>query len=87
MQNFVNKEDVQQFGSDIRYIHSNADNGKAKVESGLVYGSLAYWLFYLIPLLIAVVLLIIFRKQIRDNSDITRVRIIARVDLIGYITS
>lgn len=74
VQNFVNKEDVQQFGSDIRYIHSNADNGKAKVESGLVYGSLAYWLFYLIPLLIAVVLLIIFRKQIRENADINLVR-------------
>lgn len=74
VQNFVNKEDVQQFGSDIRYIHSNADNGKAKVESGLVYGSLAYWLFYLIPLLIAIVLLIIFRKQIRENADINLVR-------------
>lgn len=74
VQHFVNKEDVQQFGSDIRYIHTNAESGKLKVESSLVFGSFKYWLFYIIPLLIAVVLLIIFRKQIRENADITRVR-------------
>ena len=74
VQNFVNKEDVQQFGSDIRYIHSNAESGKVKGESGIVFGSLSYWLFYIIPLLIAIVLLIVFRKQIKENADITRVR-------------
>ena len=75
VQNFVNKEDVQQFGSDIRYIHSNSASGlTSNSASGLTYGTLTYWLCYIIPLLIAIVLLVIFRKQIRENADITRVR-------------
>ena len=32
------------------------------------------WLWYVIPLLIAVVLLIVLRKQIREAADITRIR-------------
>ena len=75
VQNFVNKEDVQQFGSDIRYIHSNSASGlTSNSASGLTYGTLTYWLCYIIPLLVAIVLLIVFRKQIRENADITRVR-------------
>ena len=74
VQNFVNKEDVQQFGSDIRYIHTNTDKTRTKAESGLVFGSLTYWMCYLIPLLLAIVLLIVFHKKIRENADLTRVR-------------
>ena len=74
VQNFVNKEDVQQFGSDIRYIHSSEHLGVSYRPAKLVFGSLRYWLYYLIPLLIAIVLLVVFRKQIRENADITRVR-------------
>ena len=74
VQNYVNKEDVKQFGSDIRYIHNNVESGKVKGESKLVFGSLTYWLCYLIPLVIAIVLLIVFRKRIKENADITRVR-------------
>ncbi len=74
VQNYVNKEDVQQFGSDIRYIHSNDESGKTPDKSALVFGSLGYWLCYLIPLLIATLLLIVFRQKIRENADITRMR-------------
>ena len=76
VQNYVNKEDVKQFGSDIRYIHvSNSDSGltgedgltakRSNSVSGLTFGSLAFWLCYLIPFVIAVVLLIVFRKRIK----------------------
>ena len=74
VQNFVNKEDVQQFGSDIRYIHTKGEGLKVKGESKIAFGSLTFWMMYLIPLLIAIVLLVVFRKQIRENADITRVR-------------
>lgn len=74
VQNFVNKEDVQQFGSDIRYIHSSEHSGINYQPAKLVFGSLTYWLYYLIPLLIAIVLLVVFRKQIKENADLTRVR-------------
>ena len=40
----------------------------------LSFGSLAFWLCYVIPSLLAAILLCIFRKQIKENADITRVR-------------
>ena len=77
VQNFVNKEDVKQFGSDIRYIHVNEANSNqqsAISNSKISYGNFAFWLLYLIPFCVAAVLLIIFRKRIKENADITRVR-------------
>ena len=74
VQNFVNKEDVKQFGSDIRYIHSNGEGREVQGESWLVYGSLSFWLLYLIPFCIAAILLVVFRKRIKENADVTRVR-------------
>ena len=38
------------------------------------YGSLEFWLCYFIPLGIAFLLLIILRKRIKENADLTRVR-------------
>jgi hypothetical protein len=71
--NFVNKEDIKQLGNDIRYIHT-ADEPQAYVAPQLRYGSLFFWLCYLIPLLISVVLFVIFRKKIQENADIALVR-------------
>lgn len=77
VQNYVNKEDVKQFGTDIRYIHVNAPTKNTKPlaqTKHIIFGSLAFWLCYLIPLCLAVILLIIFRKQIKENADAVRVR-------------
>jgi hypothetical protein len=74
VQNYVNKEDVKQFGSDIRYIHVNDNIDKTPHKTLLVYGSLEYWLCFIIPFCIATLLLILFRKRIKENADITRVR-------------
>ncbi|MBO4666426.1 MAG: protein BatD [Paludibacteraceae bacterium] len=74
VQNYVNKEDVKQFGTDIRYIHTKVESGKSKAESWLEFGSLDYWLCYLVPFCLAIVLLIVFRKQIKENADAARVR-------------
>lgn len=71
--NFVNKEDIQQLGSDIRYIYT-ADEPEAYTQPKLRYGSLLYWLCYIIPLLISMVLFVVFRKKIQENADITKVR-------------
>ena len=74
--NYVNKEDIKQLGEDIRYI-STAPLPATRTQSvgaRLTFGSWQFWLCYLIPLLLAAVLFIIFRKQIRENADITRVR-------------
>lgn len=78
VQNFVNKEDITQFGSDIRYIHTNSSLSEASSFSAasplITFGSLEYWLCYLIPFVLAVILLVIFRKQIKENADAARVR-------------
>lgn len=68
----VNKEDIKQLGTDIRYIHSQAlptsHQSKLNGFSGL------WWLAYVLPLLMAAVLFILFRKQISENADETHVR-------------
>ncbi|MBR5854912.1 MAG: protein BatD [Paludibacteraceae bacterium] len=72
--NFVQKENIQQFGSDIRYIYTS-DQPKFLVRRGqIAFGSLVFWSWYGVPTLIAAILFFIFRKQIKENADITRVR-------------
>ena len=73
--NFVQKEDIQQLGSDIRYIHSDIQYPIANIRhTSIAFGSLAFWLCYLVPALLAALLFVSFRKQIKENADITRVR-------------
>lgn len=68
---FANKEDIKQLGSDIRYIHTG-NLTPAKTDQGGI--NAFWWLWYLIPLLIATLLFVIFRKQIRENADVTKMR-------------
>ncbi len=71
--NYVNKEDIRQLGSDIRYIVTDPKQHHTR-SSFISFGSLVYWLCYLVPLLIAILLFIIFRRQIRENADIRKVK-------------
>ena len=70
--NYTNKEDVHQIAKDIRYIYT----GKIKLHSEETpfFGSLMFWMLYLIPLLIMAILFIYFRKQIKENADIRFVK-------------
>lgn len=72
MQNFTQKEDIRQLGSDIRYIYTGAYSTPSKGIFGDFSG--LWWLYFVCPLLLAILLFILFRKQIRENSDLTRVR-------------
>ena len=70
--NYTQKEDIKQLGTDIRYIDTKAPqitNHKSQITN---YNHV--WLLYVIPLLIAVVLLIVLRKQIKEASDLTRMK-------------
>ncbi|MBO4689665.1 MAG: protein BatD [Paludibacteraceae bacterium] len=73
---YAQKEDIKQLGTDIRYIDTRvlANGRKAQGDSVVTFGSLEYWLCYLLPLLIACVVLVVLRKQIKENADITRVK-------------
>lgn len=70
--NYVDKEDIKQLGSDIRYIHTTPLPAVKRPLLPGFYG--LWWLGYLLPLAIAALLFAIFRKRIRENADETRVR-------------
>jgi hypothetical protein len=72
--NTEEKDDKKQsVGSDIQYINIGEEltvYKPAKIE----FGSFLFWLCYLMPLCITIILFIIFRKRIKENADITLVR-------------
>ena len=68
---YTQKEDIKQLGSDIRYIDTKAPSGKTKHS---VQNTDWIWLWYVVPLIIAMILLIILRKQIKEAADINRMR-------------
>ena len=69
----AHKEDIKQLGSDIRYIDAKPMQRKAKAQSSLIdYQYL--WLWYVLPLVLAGIVLVVLRKQMLENADITRVR-------------
>lgn len=72
--NYVNKEDIKQLGTDIRFIHTGTVTHKKVMSTPVVFGTLNYWLWYIIPLLLAIILFIVFRRQIKENANLTRVR-------------
>ena len=72
--NFVQKEDIQQLGTDIRYIYTGELPTPKSHRLAITFGTLGFWLCYIIALLLAIIIFIIFRKRIKENADITRMR-------------
>jgi len=70
--NFSNKENVKYLGKDIRYL--KIDNVRFISREDVFFGSLMYALCYIIPALLFIVFFIIYRKQIKENSNLALVR-------------
>ncbi|ADV44254.1 BatD family protein [Bacteroides helcogenes] len=70
--NFTNKEDLKILNEDIRYIKQNDVTLSQKGD--FFYGSLEYWLFYLIPSVIFIIFFAVYRKQIVDNANVVKMR-------------
>lgn len=70
--NFTNKEDLKVLGEDIRYIKQNEVTLQPK--GSFFYGSMSYWLFYIIPALTFIIFFIIYRKQAAENANVAKVR-------------
>lgn len=68
-----NKESVKYLGQDIRYLKTKGFHFAPKGEK-VFFGSWMYALCYLIPLVLFVIFFIVYRKQIRENADLARVR-------------
>lgn len=65
------KEDIRLLGQDIRHIKTE---GYDFHRGNFYFGTWQYWLWYLAPLLLFIVYLIIYRKQAAENSNIALVR-------------
>lgn len=71
--NYSNQqEQVKTIATDVRYIKT--DNVTARPRNEVWVGSLSYWLTYLIPALLAIALLIFFRKQARENANVAQMK-------------
>lgn len=80
----TNQERIRVLGNDIRYLHSvdadRLDLGKIDPETGKpeplkpFFGTLAYWMFFLVPFLAFVILAFIYRRRIRRMADIAGMR-------------
>ena len=69
---YTQKEDIKQLGSDIRYIDTKKPSAVSRQRSAVNYRWI--WLWYVVPLIIALILLVVLRKQIKEAADITRMR-------------
>ena len=70
--NFTNRENVKFIGKDIRYIKTNNIHFISNKE--IFYGSFLYVMAYLMIAILFIVFFIIYRKQVKENSNIALVR-------------
>lgn len=70
--NFTGKEELKVLGKDIRYIKTGDTNLSKKGDH--LFGSTLYYMWYIIPFVLFVTFLIIYRKQAMENANVTKVR-------------
>jgi uncharacterized membrane protein len=68
----VNKEDVKFLGKDIQFIKT----GMPKLQriDVFMFGSIVFWLTFIISLILFIVLVLLMRKRIRESANIMLVR-------------
>ena len=69
---YVSKEELRLLGQDIRYI--NLGEAKYHVKGAYLYGTVGYWLWYIIPFAAFLVLVIVYRKQAVENANMAKVK-------------
>ena len=70
--NFISKEDLKVLGQDIRYIKTGDTNLTRKDD--YFFGSMNYWMWYIIPLTLFIACMVIYRKQALENANVAKVR-------------
>lgn len=69
---FTKKENVKVLGQDVRFI--KLGDTELLPKGKVFFGTTGYWLGYIIPFIIFVVLVIFFRKQAAENANIAKVK-------------
>lgn len=72
MSNFTNKESVKQIGQDIRYIKTGDVTLSPKGD--FLFGSLVYYLWYVIPFMLFGAFVFVYRKRAIENANVSKVR-------------
>lgn len=70
--NFSNKESVKYLGKDVRYLKTNGVS--FRTANDVFFGSFVYYMCYLVPAILFIVFFFIYRKQVKENSNIALVR-------------
>lgn len=69
---YVNKEDLKLLGEDIRFINLKDSNLRSKGH--YFFGSTSYWLCYLIPIVLLLAAIVIWRKKAVENANIAKTK-------------
>lgn len=69
---FTSKEDLKVLGKDVRYI--KLGDTRLTRKGDFFFGSMAYYLWYIIPLALFILVVIICRKQAIENANVAKVR-------------
>lgn len=69
---FTNKEDLKVLGKDIHYIKTKDTTLTRKDD--FFFGTMSYYLWYIIPLILFIAFVIICRKQAIENANVAKVR-------------
>lgn len=70
--NFSNRESVKYLGKDIRYLKVKDFN--FVTNNDIFFGSFMYYMCYIVPAILFIVFFFIYRKQVKENSNIALVR-------------
>ena len=68
---FTNKESVKMLGKDIRFI--KLGDSSLRPKGDFFFGTVGYYLCYLIPLLLFVVFAVIYRQKALENANVAKV--------------
>ena len=69
---FTNKESVKVLGKDIRFIKLGDTSLTRKGD--FFFGTISYWMWYLIPFVLFVAFVIVYRKQAMENANVAKVK-------------
>ena len=69
---YVSKEELRLLGQDIRYI--NLKDAHYHVKGRFFFGTIGYWLWYIIPFTAFIVIIIVYRKQAVESANIAKVK-------------
>lgn len=71
--NFTRKEDIRRLGNDIRHIHVGSVVLVPRLQF-FIHNPIVWFVFIVLPFLLAVVVFVVFRKHVKDNAEIEMVK-------------